>query len=335
MMCRWYFSQILAYVLGMQTNQTISILKNEDQNKTGEWVLLVEDEPTNAIILSSYLQVAGYQVEEAHDGITAWEKLVEAPGRYRLIVTDKRMPNMNGVELVSRIRADRRFSNIPVIMQTGDNSQNEFIKSINAGVYYYLTKPLDEVIFIALVRAAITERERKEIFERRLSGQSGALTNLIKGEFFIRTPEEAQNTALLLGSAFPNPELAISGVYELVLNAIEHGNLGIGYEEKGRLLADNAWEDEIERRLDMPENSQKKVIVNFEKFIDRREITIQDEGPGFDWQPYMEIEPARATHANGRGIAKAFLLSFDQVKYEDKGNRVRAIMYDSAHSRSQ
>ncbi len=290
-------------------------------------VLLVEDEPANSAILSAYLENAGYIVDEASDGVVAWQMLEEQPSRYRLILTDKRMPNMNGLELAARIKADKRFLNIPVIMQTGDSSQEEFLKGIKAGVYYYLAKPYDETTLLALVRSAAIERDRKEIFERRISSQQNALTNLSRGEFFVQLPEEAQNTAFLLGSIFPRPELAVSGLYELILNGIEHGNLGIGYERKGELLSEGRLEEEINYLAKLPENAKKKAFICFEKFPNRLEVTITDDGSGFDWQPYLEIEPSRATHGNGRGIAKANLLGFDEVNYLGVGNQVKVVSY--------
>lgn len=151
-------------------------------------ILLVEDEPANAAILSSYLQMAGYQVDEATDGVEAMVLLEKAPEAYHLVVTDKRMPNMNGLELAARLKADRRFSNIPVILQTGDTAHDEFIKGIKAGVYYYLSKPYEESTLLTIVRAAVVERERKEIFERRIASQQNALVTLMKGEFFSRRP---------------------------------------------------------------------------------------------------------------------------------------------------
>lgn len=293
-------------------------------------ILLVEDEPANAAILASYLEMAGYQVDEAADGVQALNLLEKNPEAYHLVVTDKRMPNMNGLELAARLKADRRFSNLPVILQTGDTAHDEFIKGIKAGVYYYLSKPYEESTLLTIVRAAIVERERKEVFERRISSQQNALVTLMKGEFSFQTPEEAQNLAFLLGGIFPRPELAVSGLYEIMLNAIEHGNLEIGYAEKGNLLMKGIWEQEVRRRLLLSENRVKRVALYFEKFPNRFEVVVADDGKGFDWKPYLEIEPSRATHSNGRGIAKANLLSFDEIIYQDRGNIVKIIAHKRA-----
>ena len=79
----------------------------------------------------------------------------------------------------------------------------------------------------------------------------------------------------------------------------------------------------------------KNIFIHFEQFPNRIEIVITDDGAGFDAQPYMEIEPSRATHGNGRGIAKANLLSFDEVLYLGPGNQVKVISYTKYSENSQ
>ncbi|MES2906999.1 MAG: response regulator [Pseudomonadota bacterium] len=285
-----------------------------------ERILLVEDEVTNRRILSAYLQRAGYDVDEAEDGLAALGKLKSQ--NYDLVVTDWRMPNMDGLELAKRLKADAKLRHIPILMQTAADSPEEVVEGMRAGVYYYLTKPYEENMLLALVRAGLRERKQKEWFEERSARQRDALGTFVKGEFHLQTPEEAQGLAFGLGNRFPNPELAVSGLYELLLNAIEHGNLGIGFEEKRKLLAARQWEEEVEKRLKNPENARKKVIVLFSDQNGKMETTVIDQGSGFDWRPFLEIEPARATQANGRGIAKANLLGFDELAYKGNGNQV-------------
>lgn len=289
--------------------------------QTGARILLVEDEPTNMAILSAYLKVAGYAVTEAIDGASAWDVLSRDTD-FDVIVTDRRMPNMDGLELALQIKRTPNLKNIPIIMQTGATSQEEITEGVKAGVYYYLSKPYEEATLLAIVRSALNERQQKEIFDQKIGRQQNALDILKRGEFEIRTLDEAQNLALLLGGAFSRPELVVNGLYELLLNAIEHGNMQIGYEEKSRLVANDEWQTEVERRLALPENLNKKVNITFIKSNKDIEIVITDEGEGFDPAPFMEIEPSRATQSSGRGIAKANMLSFDQLQYDAKGNRV-------------
>jgi CheY-like chemotaxis protein len=286
-----------------------------------EQILLVEDEAVNRFLIGTCLRKAGYEVEEAEDGRQALERL-RRKSDYALVVTDRRMPHMDGLELARHMQADPLLRHVPVLMETGSDQPDEVVEGIAAGVYYYLTKPFKEETLLRLVKAGINERRRHEWFEQRAQRHKEALGTFVTGEFHIRTPEEAQNIAFLLGNLFPRPVLAVSGLYELLLNAIEHGNLGIGYEGKGKLLAESRWEKEIADRLKAPPYAARKVVLHYAQDDAKIQVSIQDEGAGFDWRPYMEIEPSRATQSNGRGIAKANLLSFDALIFKGNGNQV-------------
>lgn len=296
------------------------------QRKFGEAsnILLVEDEPTNMEILSGFLREAGYVVDRATDGQEAWE-ILKKRRSYDLIITDRRMPNMDGLELSLKVKADPELRNIPIIMQTAATTLPEVAEGIKAGVYYYLAKPYEEETLLTLTKGALRDREKTNSFEQRLSRQKEALGTFVSGEFHIKTPDEAENISFLLGSLFPRPELAVSGLYELAMNAIEHGNLEIGFDAKSKLIAASALENEIANRLSMPKNADKKVVVTYHNDGRQQTVTIADEGPGFDWRPYMEIEPSRATKGNGRGIAKANLISFDNLTYHGNGNKVEVV----------
>lgn len=286
-----------------------------------ERILLVDDDNVSRMFLSTLLQQAGYAVDEAPGGEAGLALLREGPP-YAAVVTDRMMPKMNGLELFKLMQAEPRLRQIPVIMQTGADSPEEVRQGIEAGLYYYLVKPFQTESLLTLVKSAISDQRKSQVLEARFETQAKALTSLMKGLFEIKQLEEAQDLAFLLGCLFPRPELAVSGLYELLLNAIEHGNLSIGFAEKTRLLAGAQWEAAIRQGLAMPENADKKVTVQFAQTPERIEALITDMGGGFDWRPYLQIEPSRATQINGRGIAKANLLCFDQLSYLGTGNRV-------------
>ena len=144
-----------------------------------------------------------------------------------------------------------------------------------------------------------------------------------RGRFEFRTLEEGRSLAALLAHVCDNPDHVVLGLTELMVNAVEHGNLGIGYEEKSRLNAFGHWEAEIVSRLDRPEHAKKRVTVEFERSENAVVFAILDEGNGFDWQKYIEISPDRALDSHGRGIAVANSVSFDKIEYRGNGNQVR------------
>jgi hypothetical protein len=106
-----------------------------------------------------------------------------------------------------------------------------------------------------------------------------------------------------------------------MLNAVEHGNLGISYTEKSELVEKGTWHAEVGRRLKLPENRGKHASVTFEREPGGIALTIEDKGAGFDWQSYMGLDPARALDAHGRGIAMSRMVSFDEVVYAAPGNK--------------
>jgi anti-sigma regulatory factor (Ser/Thr protein kinase) len=146
---------------------------------------------------------------------------------------------------------------------------------------------------------------------------------LDQGLFRFRTPEAARILANALARACPYPEKTVLGLWELMINAVEHGNLGITYGEKSLLMTDGCWIDEVEARLALPEHRSKQVEVLFERDPTEITITIRDQGKGFDWRKYLELDPDRAFDPHGRGIAMARLISFRELEYLGSGDTVR------------
>ena len=114
----------------------------------------------------------------------------------------------------------------------------------------------------------------------------------------------------------------VLGLQELLTNAVEHGNLGISYADKTRLVLENRWADEVERRLAQPGWGRRTVTVTLSREAGDITLTIQDEGDGFDWRKYLEFDPERAFDPHGRGIAMARMMSFDALDYQGNGNTV-------------
>lgn len=83
----------------------------------GKTVLIVEDNPDALDLLGMYFEAHGFNVKSARDGKEGWQALLEE--RPAAVLSDYLMPNMDGVELCERIRADQRYADIPFILMTG------------------------------------------------------------------------------------------------------------------------------------------------------------------------------------------------------------------------
>lgn len=287
-------------------------------------ILVVEDQKPMMDLLVAYLQVAHYSTAGAADGQIAFDILRETPHEFDVILLDRRMPNMNGMELMALLKDDDVLKNIPVIMQTASDSTKDIAEGIDAGVYYYLTKPIDREMLLSTVGAAVAESAHYKSLRAELDKPSIALALMSTASFRFRTLKEADALLVTLVQACPEFESLMVGLSELMINAVEHGNLGITYEDKKILRAENRWNEKIDELLALPENLDKFATVNFERNENKINFIIKDKGKGFDWQAYMDFDPKRMLDANGRGVAIANNISFDELIYNDAGNQVTA-----------
>jgi CheY-like chemotaxis protein/anti-sigma regulatory factor (Ser/Thr protein kinase) len=290
-------------------------------------LLVVDDEPLNLEIIAEFLEGPDYGLDMVQNPLRALEKLEAPDSKYDLIVLDRMMPGMNGIELLRRIKTDERFRHVPVIMQTAASSPEQIREGIEAGAYYYLTKPYEPQALLAIVHAAldeVEERSKRISAEAEYESRTAALRLLTRAEFEFSSLDEAQRLADLLASLCPVPATAVIGLAELLVNAVEHGNLGISYADKSRLRLDDGWEAEVARRLESPEYRGRVATVCMERDGSEIRFTIADRGNGFSWQKYLEMDPARAFDPNGRGIALARQISFSSIEYRGCGNVVLA-----------
>jgi hypothetical protein len=109
-----------------------------------------------------------------------------------------------------------------------------------------------------------------------------------------------------------------------MLNAVEHGNLAIGYQQKSALIEADRLHSEIESRLASPEFGSRQAEVKVSRADGELVFLISDQGAGFNWQAYLEMSPERAFDTHGRGIAMSRLISFDRLEYRGRGNELVA-----------
>lgn len=284
-------------------------------------ILLVDDEPLNLEILVDYFEgEEPYTVETADDGEAAWQLLQNPAKNFRLVLLDRMMPGLDGIGLLKRIKGDPRLAATPVIMQTAASAADQIREGLEAGAYYYLTKPYRRDNLLAIVHAALSDAETRSALSRQLHQHVNSLQFLDNAELSIRTLNEATQLASFIAQACPNPDSAVIGISELLVNAIEHGNLGLCYAEKTRLKQEDNWQAEVERRARLPENADKVVRLNYRRQDGKIILKVSDQGRGFRWQEFLEMDPKRAFDPNGRGIALARMLSFSEISYEGCGN---------------
>ncbi|ABC32121.1 Response regulator containing a CheY-like receiver domain and a GGDEF domain [Hahella chejuensis KCTC 2396] len=287
-----------------------------------EQILAIDDDERNLRLIRAYLADTGYDLITAADGEEGWGTLERHLFKVDLILLDRMMPKMDGIAFLQRLKEHPSAKDIPVIMQTAAAESGQIREGIDAGAYYYLTKPYEEEVLISIIKAALEFGKESHKLMMEL-GKNKSLRHMARQlTLSFATVEEAEQASILLADLFPFPPKVVTGLAELLVNAVEHGNLGITYDEKTDLNLQGEWMNEVQRRQKLPENQNKRVQVEFARTDDAITIAITDQGPGFNWREYLQISVERATDNHGRGIAMANLLSFDEMTYEGDGNRV-------------
>ena len=287
-------------------------------------ILVVEDDPVGRQMLVENLLAEGYEVVEAGSGEAAWREIDVAPSRFDGILLDRMMPDMDGIEILHRVKNRPEMVSVPVIMQTGMTADADILEGLKAGAYYYLTKPFSADTLLAIVSAATRDYRGHRDLEAEVRRQGSMLTCLVEGRFEFRSTDQARYLAALVANAAPDPSRVVLGLSELMINAVEHGNLGIGYAQKTALIEQGILREEIGRLLVSPQYRDKKARLEVRRTADELSFLISDDGKGFAWHDYLEMSPERAFDTHGRGIAMSRLISFDRMEYRGSGNEVFA-----------
>lgn len=133
-------------------------------------LLIVDDEPNLLRALEAYLSSEGFDVTTARSGAEALTNVAQVVPD--LIVSDIRMPGMNGYELARHFRDSPRTSLVPIVFLTAKGETTDRIEGFRAGVDAYVTKPFVPDELVAVIRNIISRVERTHAQIARLIGQS-------------------------------------------------------------------------------------------------------------------------------------------------------------------
>lgn len=256
----------------------------------------------------------------AENGIAAIEVLSkEAPD---LVLTDLRMPGMDGLELVERIRAD--YPLVPSILMTSQGSERVAVKALKAGAASYVPKSLlkqnlvetvEQVLEVAEAsrsRHALLEYLGWSEIEFDLVNDPGLIMPLVG--YFQDNLER-----LGFGDEAVRTQIGMA-LMEAVSNGMVHGNL-----EVSSVLRRSNWE-EYQRAIDGRRQEEPYASRRLHCFAketkDKVEYVVRDEGPGFDPASLPDpTAPENVLQVSGRGILliRTFM---DGVVYNERGNEI-------------
>jgi CheY-like chemotaxis protein len=291
--------------------QPISVLViGADQRSERELREKLTEQPVNLTFVNS--------VYEAKQCI-----LQDVSCLYNAYLFDNNEQYVENLALLKALKRNGQYAVVPVIFQADLEDPQTIQQSLQHGVYFYLLKPYTQELLLSVLKAAVIGFDHQQALSQNLmvvEGQAERLESRLQtADFQIKTIEDARSLACALAFIAPNPQEAVVGLFELMTNAIEHGNLNITYEEKTTLILTNQLHSEIERRQKLPENCDKFVSISFERNSNGLQFIIRDMGQGFNYASYLDFSVERAMDSHGRGVMIANKLSFDSLHYEDNG----------------
>lgn len=249
--------------------------------------------------------------------------------KYPVIVLDIVNNNLQRQLQFMEICKRRCLKNSILIVLCDEDDANALSPDLLEQATIFLHHPVYETGLSKIIEDCLSKFQENLSVPRSENEMINVIKTMDKGEFTFQRLDEAQSLSTALANLCPNaPEVAI-GLLELMINGIEHGNLAISFDEKGALLEEGRWHEEIDHRLSLPEYSTRKAHILYQRTPEKIEFVISDDGPGFDVSLYLPGEPlnppAGAHHKfHGRGIMLAAQLCFDHLEYFGKGNQVKA-----------
>ena len=179
-------------------------------------ILIVEDDPDVRAMLTRTLGCGGYVVDSAADGSEALDKFRD--NRFNLVITDVRLPQMNGLQLLGEIK--QAEPHVPVIVITGYGSVQNAVEAMQGGASDYLLKPFsNEALQAAISRAGIVSQERSSVrpdrgtlaTERRIVTRDPQFLSLLKVAGNIAA---SSATVLVQGESGTGKELLARFIHE-------------------------------------------------------------------------------------------------------------------------
>jgi DNA-binding response OmpR family regulator len=160
-------------------------------------ILVVEDDAVSRKLITSILEKHDFTVVAKESAMDAW-KYLESGKSCELIVTDVMMPIMDGFALIQKLKANKRFSKLPIILCTSLNDSNSIVKGMKAGVADYVVKPVKSAVLVSKINEALDKIGGAVLVVDDEEAIRQVLSQTIKREGYPVITAESANQALEL-----------------------------------------------------------------------------------------------------------------------------------------
>lgn len=279
-------------------------------------ILLVDDSAVDRLFLQGLLSKhEQFEIDIAVDGAMALEKMqVKVPD---LVVTDMQMPNLDGLQLVEKIRA--QYPHVPVILVTGEGSEDLACLALQRGAAGYVPKARCRELLPQTIEHVIQLTHSESSFKRLID-----LSTLCQFKFLI------DNDVTLIAPILELAQRMCAGMKicdeagcmqigvaleHAILNAIYHGNLEIATES----VEDTTL---MKQRLSELPYRDRKVRVEIRITQDEAQFVVRDEGPGFNVKE-MASKARKVALTGGAGRGLFLMWAFmDSVTFDQNRNSI-------------
>ncbi len=283
-------------------------------------VVIVDDEVDVCATLARSVKHENLLPDTYGDSRTALEALQEHHDDVLLVIIDIRMPGLSGLEFMHQAAAD--CPDTPFIVTSGEGTKKDIIQALKQGALDFFEKPFSIKEISASIRKVHqlanenlkTLHVYRNLVEKRLlfkiSNDVALVQPLVDG-----LAEEIKISCRIPRSQLPGIRM---GLHELIVNAIEHGNLELDSELKHR----HNYLDILKRRAVEPVFCDRRVTIEAVVVYDTFTCVIEDQGPGFDWHSLPDpTDPENLFKPHGRGVIMAGNF-FDEFFYNEPGSQV-------------
>lgn len=282
-------------------------------------IIIVDDEPTIVSGLKEALSAHGHEVWTAVNGKEAFELFSQNIENYDLLISDIKMPVMDGLTLLKQLQ--QLEPELPVVLITGYSEMELALQALRLGAIDFILKPMRLKTLFAVVDK-VEQRKKAGLnyvkilpFVEPVCIRMPSYVNLSEGviSYFINHLKP-----LLKEFRISTHEISIV-LNEALMNAIIHGNLEISSKVKEESF--EQFESLLEERQATPEYAEKTVEIRCELQKDSIVFQLTDQGKGFSFDEYKDLELTNLLMLSGRGLV--LIRSFmDEVKWEEPGNRI-------------